>query len=354
MESLYIISTLKKAKKNIYKFGRHSGSQRKLISRYRTYLTDVIIFYFRPTDNFAFLEKKILLILDDFIIRDIDGVKTEWIQLELSKIIDIIDDLIKIYQDKEIVKQNIEDEIINENGDEDIEMTNKKSNLEIKLQDYIDFCYYTTLDDFDFVTKDIFIDFLERYYDIQYVPWDKIKKIIKDMGFGYDNNHKYQGSIGCITGLKLKDKFVTKDKIITMNNTKLDDRTKTFMELFYEKTDDDKDRISKIDLLNNYETYYELKNTPWFSILHDIKRLGFNYDRRKRINGTQGCVTNLKKKDEINTDNKHDFDQIILLNTQVKSINLDHELKKLDKLNKIYEKNKFPKKQNSIILSIPI
>ena len=77
---------------------------------------------------------------------------------------------------------------------------------------------------------------------------------------------------------------------------------KTFVESFYEKTDNDTDRISKHDFLSDYESYYKLKNISWLGILNDMKRLGLNYHRQKRVNGVQGCITNLKIKENLGID----------------------------------------------------
>ena len=58
---------------------------------------------------------------------------------------------------------------------------------------------------------------------------------------------------------------------------------KIFTDSFYEKTDNDSDRISKHDFLSDYKSYYKLKNMSWLGILNDIKRLSLNYHRQKKL-----------------------------------------------------------------------
>lgn len=91
-------------------------------------------------------------------------------------------------------------------------------------------------------------------------------------------------------GLIIPDILISSFKELNDDN----DKMKSFINTFYVKTDNDSDRISKNDFLSNYESHYKLKNISWFNLLNDIKRLGLNYDRQKRVNGVQGCITKLK------------------------------------------------------------
>src|SRR3982750_2094204 len=86
MESLYVISTLKKSKKNEYKAGRHTGTQAELISRYATYLINPIIFYFRPTNNATLIEKIFKKKMISHREININDNLTEWITLDLPSI----------------------------------------------------------------------------------------------------------------------------------------------------------------------------------------------------------------------------------------------------------------------------
>lgn len=50
-KAFYILSTMNKAKKNIYKIGVHTGDIYSLLSRYLTYILDPIIYYFQYLDK---------------------------------------------------------------------------------------------------------------------------------------------------------------------------------------------------------------------------------------------------------------------------------------------------------------
>lgn len=69
------------------------------MSLYGKYLIDPIIFYYHPIKNGVRIERKILEVLDDFIIRDQGGKKTKWVELDLSKIITIFNGVANIYDD---------------------------------------------------------------------------------------------------------------------------------------------------------------------------------------------------------------------------------------------------------------
>ena len=129
MESIYIISTLKKSKINKYKIGRHTGTQRKLLSRYRTYLIDPIIYYFRPVNNFVWFENKIKSELNEYLIRDEDNIKTEWIILKLSKLINAIDNIIETNDDH----NNSDNDDSDNDNDNDNDNNNNDDNIPGKI-----------------------------------------------------------------------------------------------------------------------------------------------------------------------------------------------------------------------------
>ena len=99
MQSIYIISTIQKADNDKYKFGRHKGPKKKLKSRYRTYLIEPIIYFFKPVNNYILVENIVKDILNDFRIINNNGKKTEWVKLNLLKIIKIIETVIEIFDD---------------------------------------------------------------------------------------------------------------------------------------------------------------------------------------------------------------------------------------------------------------
>lgn len=94
LKSIYVISTINKSIKHKFKIGKHKGTQKKLLSRYKTYLINPIIFYFRPVINHTLVENQIKSKLDKFRIKDKDGAYTEWFQLELCQIIFEINNVI--------------------------------------------------------------------------------------------------------------------------------------------------------------------------------------------------------------------------------------------------------------------
>jgi len=90
VSGLYVVSTVEKMEENIFKVGKHTGTQRKLISRYRTYFIDPVILFYVPSDNINELEKTVLYKLQQFRISDLDGGETEWVKLSFADLINII------------------------------------------------------------------------------------------------------------------------------------------------------------------------------------------------------------------------------------------------------------------------
>jgi hypothetical protein len=90
MSGIYIITNLEKMDGNIYKVGKHTGSQRKLLSRYRTYLIDPIIIFYVPSSETSELEKKLLELLKAHRINDMDDGETEWVKLPLADLLKIV------------------------------------------------------------------------------------------------------------------------------------------------------------------------------------------------------------------------------------------------------------------------
>lgn len=87
--SIYIISCQRFADDNLYKVGRHKGKKNKLISRYKTYLIEPILYSFIGCNNYVEQEKRLKRILSEY-----HQNKTEWVKLEIDTL-------------KEIVKSNI-------------------------------------------------------------------------------------------------------------------------------------------------------------------------------------------------------------------------------------------------------
>ncbi len=85
--AVYVLSTRERAKLNLYKIGKHTGNQPKLLSRYKTALIDPYIFHFHITANYSETEQELLSVLDEFRVKDENDKQTEWVNLKLPKIL---------------------------------------------------------------------------------------------------------------------------------------------------------------------------------------------------------------------------------------------------------------------------
>lgn len=93
MKAIYLISSKDRVKKNKYKFGKHTGTSVRLISRYITALIKPIIFHFAIVENNDEIEKEVLRRLDKYRIVNSRGNKSEWLQTELIRIVDTINEV---------------------------------------------------------------------------------------------------------------------------------------------------------------------------------------------------------------------------------------------------------------------
>ena len=89
-EAIYVISTLPDSKINKFKLVKHTGAQKKLLSKYSTYYMDPIIFYYKSVDNSQKIENIIKRQLKNYGLKHKDGTYTEWVSLDLETIIDTI------------------------------------------------------------------------------------------------------------------------------------------------------------------------------------------------------------------------------------------------------------------------
>ncbi|ANB50172.1 T5orf172 domain-containing protein [Powai lake megavirus] len=129
MQSIYIVSTLEKAKKKEYKIGQHTGTQRKLLSRYGTPLIDPIIYFFRPVHNSKKIETLILKKLNKYRIINSSGNKTEWIKLDIDNIIKKVCEIIW-KNDLEVDENNLE---LNENDTKNKIKNNKSNKIKVNI-----------------------------------------------------------------------------------------------------------------------------------------------------------------------------------------------------------------------------
>lgn len=97
--SVYIISNDVNHKQGRYKFGKHGGTQRELINRYKTPLVNPIIYFYFPCSDNSIVEKAILAKLDIYRVRDDNGRLTEWINYPLINILQVIIPLTMSTQD---------------------------------------------------------------------------------------------------------------------------------------------------------------------------------------------------------------------------------------------------------------
>lgn len=94
MQSIYILSTPSRARKNMFKPGKHLGTKSKLIARYITPLIKPVVYYFQYVNDYDAIEKKILEKLDEFRVLNINGRKSEWVKCPLTYIIEVADNVI--------------------------------------------------------------------------------------------------------------------------------------------------------------------------------------------------------------------------------------------------------------------
>lgn len=84
--NLYILSD-PNSKTECYKVGSHTGSLKKLISRYQTSIPKVKINYFVETNKAADIENKFKQLHIDSRIHNRSGSLSEWFEMPLDKII---------------------------------------------------------------------------------------------------------------------------------------------------------------------------------------------------------------------------------------------------------------------------
>jgi hypothetical protein len=85
MTFIYVISNQVYADKNLFKIGKHKGSKKKLIRRYKTYLIDPIVYYFFPTGTYYTDEQAILQRFSNHRMGT-----SEYVHLDIERIMEII------------------------------------------------------------------------------------------------------------------------------------------------------------------------------------------------------------------------------------------------------------------------
>lgn len=234
MKVVYIISTEKKRADNIYKPGKHTGSIRKLESRYVTALINPIVYFYYPTKYASLIEKEIKKKLDNRRIINNNGTKTEWVYAELKLITDIIYETDAILHQLaitdpnnkkliDILSEKSNDESDEESDNESDEQSNEEPDT---MQLFIDKYY----DDHEggIITKNNFIKLYQKYYNIRDVKISNLTSDLERLGYSYnsqgkktenkliyDKNNIIETKIlhrGTIIGLKENKKLVKKIK----------------------------------------------------------------------------------------------------------------------------------------------
>jgi phage/plasmid-associated DNA primase len=93
------------------------------------------------------------------------------------------------------------------------------------------------------------------------------------------------------------------------------DTMKSFIEEFFEITENDKDRIHKDEFTTLYNIKFKSK-TKWAVLMSDIKR-HLTYDPKAKIKGKSGCILGIKSRLEINNEPEQFGDNIVVVNDSV-------------------------------------
>jgi hypothetical protein len=104
MNHIYVITTKIYKQQNIYKVGKHSGNKEKLIKRYITALPNIEIIYFQECPLYDIVETNIKVELEQYRIKNCNGGLSEWVQMPLHKLKNIVDKQIILYNNKQQFK----------------------------------------------------------------------------------------------------------------------------------------------------------------------------------------------------------------------------------------------------------
>lgn len=88
-EAIYIITSPDLRIRNEFKIGRHTGQEKKLLRRYRTYIPDVEIMFFKKVTEARVLERQLLQVLDKFR-KKVNNKKSEWLHLDKDELHSIV------------------------------------------------------------------------------------------------------------------------------------------------------------------------------------------------------------------------------------------------------------------------
>jgi hypothetical protein len=105
MSSIYILKSGSSCE-DVYKVGICSNGKNKLISRYLTYIPDVLVHFYYDTHNAKQIEKNIKSTFKDFRIPNSNNLSSEWFNLPLETLIDCINMLDSYFKKIQHIKAN--------------------------------------------------------------------------------------------------------------------------------------------------------------------------------------------------------------------------------------------------------
>lgn len=253
---IYIISTVQGATTHRYKVGKHTGKQSKLISRYKTPLINPIIYMFLPCEQADNVENEIKNKLKSNRVLDDNNRLSEWVDLPLCELINIIIEITNKYSNDAImIKHEYNDDLIEtilDNFNDDSDNSSKK------------YTQITNADEFMKLTdiKHIIITnkkTLEGYLKFENTIWRELSSVTerddpdKDDLIGFLQSNNADTSMGVI--VKYQWKLIIKD----MANKFYTKSPKFYKFKYYEyviSKDNHIDGSSKaIDLLLNMKEY---------------------------------------------------------------------------------------------------
>lgn len=196
--AFYVITTSDRSKRNIFKIGIHSGSVNSLISRYTTYFPELSIYYFQYIDDALIIENKIKYHFFENRIININGNRSEWINIKYKILYDyiktIIPDnyniIIDIETGKNIVSQLIKKKI-GQNRSKNVDDTRHLvSKYNITVDDLIDINEFEY--DFDYLCNESNLD------KNQYTAYIKYKLLQENSIVDYKNNSLFRKQLANI------------------------------------------------------------------------------------------------------------------------------------------------------------
>lgn len=140
MGAIYVISTKAQASRNRYKVGKHSGTKNKLLSRYRTYLIKPVVYYFEQVKDYTTFERDLLACFDSHRLITDKGSKSEWVTMDLNKILRKISKLQEAYveasddsEDQIVLPEPTKHRVRTESGNGLMRMMEHLSNVPYRL-----------------------------------------------------------------------------------------------------------------------------------------------------------------------------------------------------------------------------